>query len=241
MSRTSTLVIEMHALPENLMPYYLSYLMSIGRMLMTLFILGSPKAQKNQDPMWKIAAMVVFRSGLLCMAVYALVIGAKLMQEIYTGARSKLELISRCIVVIVTSPNFINALGNAGKAELKLNREVWMNLHADPDGASLLQRGCQECFLKLSPGFYEQVGVVGVAYWYLLWLPYCLPFYVVHYSIVYPCTFSYSWFYFLLFHLMNQVNVKVVEPCVDTWTRNTSPDEDEELVTNVERPTSAVQ
>ena len=71
MSRTGTLVIAMHALPENVMPYYLSYLMSLGRTLMTLFILGPPKAQKKQDPMWKTAAMVVFRSGLLCMAVYA--------------------------------------------------------------------------------------------------------------------------------------------------------------------------
>ena len=111
MSRTSTLVIAMHALPENLMPYYLSYLMSIGRMLMSLFILGPPEAQKKLDPKWKTAALAVFRSGLLCMAVYALVIDAKLLQEIYTEAHSKLELISRCIVVIVTSPNFINALG----------------------------------------------------------------------------------------------------------------------------------
>ena len=124
MSRTSTLAIAMHALPDNLMPYYLSYLISLGRMLMTLFILGPPKAQKKQDPMWKTAAMVVFRSGLLCMAVYALVIDAELLQEIYTDARSKSELISRCIVVIVTSPNFVNAMGNAGIADLYFFRKV---------------------------------------------------------------------------------------------------------------------
>ena len=61
--------------------------------------------------MWKTAAMVVFRSGLLCMAVYSLVMDAKLMQKISKDTHSKSELISRCIVVIVTSPNFINALG----------------------------------------------------------------------------------------------------------------------------------
>mmetsp|Transcript_920 Transcript_920/g.2614 ORF Transcript_920/g.2614 Transcript_920/m.2614 type:complete len:312 (-) Transcript_920:88-1023(-) len=190
--------------------------------------------------MWKTAAMAVFRSGLLCMAVYALVIDAKLLQEIYTDAHSKLELITRCIVVIVTSPNFINALGNAGIADLYMFRKVWMNLHADPDGASLLQRGCQEIlYLKLPPGFYEQVGVVGVAYWYLLWLPYFLPFYLVVFSIVFPCVICYIWFYAPFYFVMYQVNMKVVEPCMDTPTRNTSLDE--ELLTNVERPTSAVQ
>ena len=109
MTRTSTLVISMHALPENLVPYYLSYLVSFVRMLMTLFIVGPPKAQKKkQDPMWKTAAMVVFLSGLLGMAVSALVIDSKLL---YTEAHSKLELLTRCIVVIVTSLNFINAFG----------------------------------------------------------------------------------------------------------------------------------
>ena len=88
MTRTSTLVISMHALPENLVPYYLSYLVSFVRM-MTLFILGPPKAQKKkQDTMWKTAAMVVFRSGLPGMAVSALVIDSKLLQEIYTDGYS---------------------------------------------------------------------------------------------------------------------------------------------------------
>ena len=61
--------------------------------------------------MWKTAAMVVFRSGLLGMAVSALVIDSKLLQEVYTDAHSKLELVTRCIVVIVTDLNFINAFG----------------------------------------------------------------------------------------------------------------------------------
>ena len=115
-----------------------------------------------------------------------------------------------------------------------------MDLHADPDGASVLQRGCQETlYLKLPPGFYEQVGVVGVAYWYLLWLPYFLPYWVVMSSIVFPCAICYLWFYLPFYFVMYLVNVKVIEPCMDTPTRHTSLDE--ELVTNVERPTSAVQ
>ena len=137
-------------------------------------------------------------------------------------------------------PNFNNALGNEGIAVLLFYREVWMKLHADPDGVGLFERGCQESlYLKLSPGFYEQVGVVGVAYLYLLWLPYYLLFIVVYSSIMFQCTICYFWFYAPLFCVMWQVNVKVVEPCMDTPTRNTSLDE--ELVTNVERPTSAVQ
>ena len=226
MSRTSTLVIAMHALPDNQMPYYLSYLMSLGRMLMTLFILGPPKAPKKQDPVWKTAVMLVCRSGLLCMAVYALVIDAKLMQEIYTEAHSTWELISRCSVVIVTSPNFVNAMGNSGIAVLYRGREVWMDLHEDPTFASFLRGGLPAmCYLKLPPGFYEQVGVVGVAYWYVLWFPYFSPSSVVSWIIANSCSICYFWFYFPLCFVMHLVNVKVVEPCMDTAIRNTSPDE----------------
>ena len=94
-----------------------------------------------------------------------------------------------------------------------------MSLHADLDGASYLQRYQKLLYVKLPPGFYEQIGVVGVAYYYLLWLPYYLPFYVVFYSILDLLPL----FYVPLYVVMYQVHKKVVEPCMDTRTRNTSP------------------
>jgi len=164
-------------------------------MLMTLFILGPPKAQKKQDPMWKTAAMVVFLSGLLGMAAYALVIDSKLLQEIYTDTHSKLEPVTRCIVVIVTSLNF-NAFGNAGTADLYLFRKVWMNLHADPDGTSLPQRGCKEILLSETPSLPASISWrCAGGCWCLLWLPNFLPFWLVVFSIVFPCVICYIWFY----------------------------------------------
>ena len=121
-------------------------------MLVTLFILGPPKAQKKtglHEENSRHGGVSVWPSGhggLRPRDRFEAAAGDLHGRTFQVGAAYSLHRSHR------HKSEFHQCVRKAGTADLHLFRKVWMNLHADPEGTSLPQRGCQEIlYLKLPP------------------------------------------------------------------------------------------
>lgn len=195
--------------PAKLPPYYFIILGNCIRVVLFAWVFGPPKAQgKKQEgcfAMVKSLGMLMFRSSLLCLAVYTAcqdVDEVRIVLQAPCNAWTKLNCI---IIVLVSSPNALNALAVFGSIELFSWRRVWQELHNDNKDIYDKSFWRKARYFFFAPGLYDAIGVVGMAYYYCVMLLYGFPCYLVIFTYTFPAVIVYCWFFVPLLFVMHVV------------------------------------